>query len=81
MFSVLKCIENKKTKADTTSKLLFQTVTKTSITMGKRGFNCGRSKRFMLDEMTYRNASNFAIFLEYENPHSFFHFVLLYFFP
>ena len=31
-----------------------------------------RNKRFMLDEMTYRNASNFAIFLEFENPHSFF---------
>ena len=28
-----------------------------------------RHKRFMLDEMTYPNASKFAIFLEYENPH------------
>ena len=27
-----------------------------------------RNKRFMLDEMTQRNASKFAIFLEYKNP-------------
>ena len=33
-----------------------------------------RNKRFMLDEMFQRNVSKFAIFLEYENPHSFFHF-------
>ena len=26
----------------------------------------------MLDEMTYRNASKFVIFLEYENPSVFF---------
>ena len=40
-------------------------------------------KRFMLDEMFQRNASKFAIFLEYENPHSFFmfHFMLHYFPP
>ena len=38
-----------------------------------------RNKRFMLDEMFQRNASKFAIFLEYENPCSFFHFVLLFF--
>ena len=31
-----------------------------------------RNKRFMLDEMTKRNASEFAIFLEYENRKSFF---------
>ena len=37
----------------------------------------------MLDEMTKRNASKFAIFLEYENPRSFFlfHFMQPYFFP
>ena len=35
-----------------------------------------RNKRFMLDEMTYRNASKFAIFLEYENPYSFFLFFI-----
>ena len=37
----------------------------------------------MLDEMFQQNVSKFAIFLEYENPHSFFvfHFVLIYFFP
>ena len=43
-----------------------------------------RNKRFMLDEMFQRNASKFAIFLEYKNPCSFFvfHFMLLYlFFP
>ena len=28
----------------------------------------------MLDEMTERNASRFAIFLEYENVRTFFHF-------
>ena len=28
----------------------------------------------MLDEMFQQNASKFAIFLEYENPRSFFHF-------
>ena len=33
-----------------------------------------RKKRFMLDEMTQRNTSKFAIFMEYENPPSFFHF-------
>ena len=33
-----------------------------------------RNKRFMLDEMFQRNASKFAIFLEYENPCSFFRF-------
>ena len=33
-----------------------------------------RKKRFMLDEMFQQNASKFAIFLEYENPRSFFHF-------
>ena len=32
-------------------------------------FTISRSKRFMLDEMTLQNASKFAIFLEYENPH------------
>ena len=31
-------------------------------------------KRFLLDEMFHQNASKFAIFLEYENPHSFFSF-------
>ena len=37
----------------------------------------------MLNIMLKRNASKFAIFLEYENPHRFFvfNFVLLYFFP
>ena len=34
-----------------------------------------RNKRFMLDEMTQWNASKFAIFLEYEKPHSFFPFL------
>ena len=33
-----------------------------------------RNKKFMLDEMAKRNASKFAIFLEYENSHSFFRF-------
>ena len=33
-----------------------------------------RNKRFMLDEMLQRNASKFAILLEYENPSSFFRF-------
>ena len=32
--------------------------------------------KFMLDEMTYQNASKFAIFLVYENPHIFFTFVI-----
>ena len=42
-----------------------------------------RNKRFMLDKMTQRNASKFAIFFYYENPYRFcvFHFVLLLFFP
>ena len=39
----------------------------------------------MLDEMFQQNASKFAIFLEYENPHSFFRFsfhaMYFYFFP
>ena len=41
-----------------------------------------RNKRFMLDEMTKRNASKFAIFLGYENPCFFFvfYFMLFYFF-
>ena len=34
-------------------------------------------KKFMLEEMTYRNASKFAIFLEYENSHIFFIFELM----
>ena len=33
-----------------------------------------RNKRLMLDEMLQQNTSKFAIFLEYENPYSFFHF-------
>ena len=33
-----------------------------------------RNKRFMLDEMTWQNASKFAIFLEYENLPSIFRF-------
>ena len=33
-----------------------------------------RNKRFMIDEVFQQNASKFAIFLEYKNPHSFFHF-------
>ena len=38
-----------------------------------------RNKRFMLDEMTWQNASKFTIFLECENL---FHFVLYFiFFP
>ena len=37
-------------------------------------------KWFMLDEMFQQNASKFAIFLEYENPRSFFQIVLLHFF-
>ena len=42
-----------------------------------------RNKKFLLDEMTQRNASKFALFYIYENPKFFsiFHFVLLYFFP
>ena len=43
-----------------------------------------RNKRFMLDEIVQRNASKFAIFLEYENPSIVFfvlHFMLLYFSP
>ena len=43
-----------------------------------------RNKRFMLDEMSQRNASKFAIFLEHENPCSFFRFsfrATLIFFP
>ena len=36
------------------------------------------NKKFMLDAMTQRTASKFAIFLEYENPHSFF--ILCYYF-
>ena len=35
-----------------------------------------RNKMIMLDEMTYRNASKLALFLEYETPS-----MLLYFFP
>ena len=37
-----------------------------------------RNKKFMLDEMPQQNASKLAIFLEYENPRSFFHFMLLF---
>ena len=33
-----------------------------------------QKKKFMLDEMFQRNASKFAIFLEYENPRNFFRF-------
>ena len=33
-----------------------------------------RNKRFILNLMPQRNASKFAIILEYENPHSFFRF-------
>ena len=40
-----------------------------------------RNKRFMLDEMTSQNASKFAIFLEYENPHSFFFISCNFIFP
>ena len=36
-----------------------------------------RNKRFMLDEMTQRNASKFAIFYEYENPKMLFPFIIL----
>ena len=36
-----------------------------------------RNKRFMLDEKFQGNASKFAIFLENENLHSFFHFSFL----
>ena len=36
-----------------------------------------RNKRFMLDEIVWRNASKFAIFLEYEKSSSFFHFFIL----
>ena len=32
------------------------------------GFPLFRNERFMLDEMFQRNASKFAIFLEYEHP-------------
>ena len=36
-----------------------------------------RNKKFMFDEMTrQRNASKFAIILEYENAHSFFSFFI-----
>ena len=37
-----------------------------------------RNKSFMLDEMTWRNASEFALFLEYEKPYVLFifHFML-----
>ena len=40
------------------------------------------NNKFMLDEMSLRNASKFAIILEYENPLSCFsiHFMQLYFF-
>ena len=40
------------------------------------------SRRFMLDEMFQQNTSKWAIFLEYENPHSslIFYLLLLYFF-
>ena len=31
-----------------------------------------RNKRFALNEMIQRNASKFAILLEYQNPHTFF---------
>ena len=45
-----------------------------------------RKKKLMVYEMFQQNASKFAIFLEYENPHSFvppfsFHLILLYFSP
>ena len=40
-----------------------------------------RNKKFMLDEMTLQNTSNYAIFYMYENPaFSVYQFVLLYFF-
>ena len=38
-----------------------------------------RNKMFMLDETTYQNTSKWAIFLEYENPCSFFVFQFVHF--
>ena len=49
-----------------------------------QGVTLLKNKKFMLDEMTQRTASKFAIFHIYENQNfafSVFHFVLLYFFP
>ena len=38
-------------------------------------FSLFRNKRFLLDDLTQQTTSKFAIFLEYEKPHSFFHFL------
>ena len=40
-----------------------------------------RNKRFMLDEMTWQNASKFAIFYIYENPKLIFPFFVTLFLP
>ena len=45
-------------------------------TMQSHGSSLFKNKMFMLDEMTWRNASKFAIFLEYKNQHSFFSFFI-----
>ena len=37
-------------------------------------FSLFRKKRFLVNLKTERNASKFAMFMEKENPHSFFHF-------
>ena len=39
------------------------------------------NKRFKLDEMFKQNTLKFAIFLEHENPYSFFSFCATLFFP
>ena len=40
-----------------------------AINITKSGHTLFTNKSFVLDEMTQQNASKFAIFLEYENPH------------
>ena len=51
---------------------IFQFVVSTQIITNAQSLF--RNKKFMLDEMTQRNTSKFVIFLEYENPGSFFRF-------
>ena len=42
------------------------------------GMHSSEKRGYKLDEMFQQNASKYAIFLEYENTSSFFHFVLYY---
>ena len=56
------------------NRSLFSLLTTTTCKMEIPGLALFRNKSFMLNEMTRRNASKFAIFYIYENPKLLFHF-------